>query len=448
MLPAFLTLLIVVRHIRNIALVFVIPKHLFPIAAFAFAVASCHKPTPIGGEIIPGGNAFTVEQTDTFTLSTFVERDDSVVTSLQNTYLLGSISDPVFGNSTAGIFTQLRLPVTKISGNDNLLDSLVLCLQYAAPAYGVEDAPHDLVAYRVTEDMVLGQSYTSERNFLYDPVEIGRVSGFVPDDSGTLRIHLDRSFGEELIHESAAGTFASDQSFLDYLPGIYIAPDTSKGHSSSMMFIDLLTSSSSLDLHYRKGNDTIIFSLLINTLTATQNFFVQNYAGTTAELALADSLADTTETLLQGMGGLRVRVKLPDLTALGDIAINKAELILTVIDGSDTPNVAPTLVRPRVIAESGGLETTTDEALALLTAAYDLGDDLITEDVNGTTYKRYRINLAKHLYLLNRGELHTDEIILQVIPPSESPARVRIGGTRHPDPEVRMKLNVIFSRIL
>lgn len=407
----------------------------------------CRKPTPVGIEILPPNQAFGTVFTDTFDLVTWVGREDSLVTSLQQTYILGSMSDPVFGNSYGGIFTQVRLPASQTPNGPLVFDSAVLVLNLKGPVYGEESSTHDIVVYRVTEDMVLGEDYLATRSFQYDPIEIGRMDDYLPNDTAELRIPLNQSFGEMLLAESQTTTFSSLSNFQSFLKGIYIAPDTSNGHSNSMMLVDLLSAKSTLSLHFRDDdNDTLVYSFIINSLCASQNLFIHNYEGTQAATALADSTADDLETLVEGINGLRLFVKLPDLSSLGEIAVNKAELVLTVID--DTIYTAAANVIPRVVNDSGRAELISDQVLSDITVLYDIGGALDPEVDGSITYQRYRINLASHMQLLARGDVDEDVIFIRVYPPTSTPARVRLGGTNHADHNVRMKLNLTYTKLM
>jgi hypothetical protein len=361
--------------------------------------------------------------------------------------MLGSMSDATFGNSYAGIFTQVRLPASQTPLGPLTFDSAVLVLNLKGSVYGDETSTHDIVVYRVTEDMVLGEDYYATRSFQYDPVEIGRVDDYLPNDTSQLRICLSQSFGEMLLAESQTATFSSQSTFQSFLKGLYIAPDTSRGHSNSMLSVDLLSTGSTLSLFYRDAdNDTLIYSFITNSLCASQNHFIHNYSGTQAAAALVDSAADDQETLIEGINGLRLFVRLPDLGSLGDIAVNKAELVLTVIDDS-TYSAAATMV-PRLVNDSGVVELISDQILSDITTLYDIGGTLDPEIEGATTYLRYRINLASHLQLLSRGEIDENVIFIRVSPPTSTPARVMIGGTNHNDPNVRLKLNLVYTKLM
>jgi len=411
-------------------------------------ISACHKPTVVGTELLPGGQSFETEFTDTFILSSSVERDTPVITSAQSTFMLGSLSDMRFGKAYAGIFTQLRLSAGQTGQGTLTLDSAVLVLRHRGQAYGDKTTTHDIVVYRVTENMEVGAEYKASRTFSFDATPIGGIDDYVVNEAADLRIPMTQAFGEMMLTESQTANFSSNDAFVNFFKGIYIAPDTSAGHSNSMMQIDLLSSASTIHLHYRNpSNDTLVYSFVIGSSAATQNHFTHNYIGSMAETLIADSTADDIETMIESLGGLRLKVTLPDITLFGDIAINKAELILTVIE--DSTYSAPEALLPRTVnVTTGRTQALTDEALALLTTQYSAGGTLQSESVGNATYQRYRINLAKHMYLLHRGDIASREIVIQVVPVSQTAGRVRIGGVAHNDPNVRMKMNLTFTRLL
>ena len=99
------------------------------IGTLLLAFAACKKsPETIGNNLISDSNYIIPFHTDTTEIQCH-SYFDSVSTKNTNYALLGSMKDPIFGNSEAGFFTQFRLSLAGQSfGESPMLDSLVLQL--------------------------------------------------------------------------------------------------------------------------------------------------------------------------------------------------------------------------------------------------------------------------------------------------------------------------------
>ena len=94
----------------------------------------------VGLDIQPPGDRLNVFTTDTFSVYAYSKPVDSVRTDETSVSLLGSIHDPIFGTTTASLYTQFRLSETAVSFGDNpVLDSLVMTLDYKS-LYGDTNA--------------------------------------------------------------------------------------------------------------------------------------------------------------------------------------------------------------------------------------------------------------------------------------------------------------------
>ena len=91
---------------------------------------------------------------DTTTVVTSTELDDSLLTDELSLQLIGKYNDPTFGTSTASVYTQVNLEGTPAFGINPIADSLVLCLAYAG-YYGDTLPSQKIDVYQLTENMVI-----------------------------------------------------------------------------------------------------------------------------------------------------------------------------------------------------------------------------------------------------------------------------------------------------
>lgn len=137
-------------------------KVLFLLVGLVLLGASCRKSNFIGEDLIPDGDHLQSEHTDTFSVITYTALGDSVVTSQNVYYALGSLESDKFGKSTAGIYAQLRLPTNNIFfGNGSAVDSVVLTLDYAG-YYGDTTQFHKVNVYRLVQPLQSGRLYYSD----------------------------------------------------------------------------------------------------------------------------------------------------------------------------------------------------------------------------------------------------------------------------------------------
>ncbi|HMU69057.1 MAG TPA: DUF4270 family protein, partial [Chitinophagales bacterium] len=227
-------------------------------------LTSCDKDNFIGKDLLPDEDFLNSEQIDTFKIITYTDFDDSVVTSQNVFYALGSLDNQRYGKATASIYSQVLLPANNLFfGDAPEVDSVVLTLDYSG-YYGDTTLYHSLNVYRMSEPMQSGRNYHSDDKFRHIPVPIGRKSNFKVNmldsvmlaDSSLwephLRIPMYNTFGTNIINLDST-ILASDTSFLEYLQGIYITPDTSAGYSNAIMYFDMASDISGLRIYYHNS---------------------------------------------------------------------------------------------------------------------------------------------------------------------------------------------------
>ena len=98
----------------------------------------------IGLNLLPGEDAMNVEFFDTLTLQTSYKQEDSLRTDAHLLYelqatnhqlMIGKYVDPVFGETSAELFTQVK-PSAVFSNTNKTYDSLFLNLAYIISNYG------------------------------------------------------------------------------------------------------------------------------------------------------------------------------------------------------------------------------------------------------------------------------------------------------------------------
>ncbi len=276
---------------------------------------SCRKPTDIGDELLPIEDLLNSEKIDTFQVITYTLPDDSVVTSQNKFYALGSLNSSVYGKTTAGFFVQVLLPTNNLTfGDGAVTDSVILILDYA-DFYGDISQRQSVSVYRMLEPLESNRLYYSDTRFSILPISLGYKKQFVPavydsveingvQNEPHLRIRLSEFFGNEIMSDTLV--LENDTTFLNYLNGLYVEPDTSGGHSNGIMLFDLNSTISGLTIYYH-NNTADSLSIRFPFTGIKTNYFTHNYEGSAIqdeELNMPDT-SGANETFVQGFGGLK-----------------------------------------------------------------------------------------------------------------------------------------------
>lgn len=422
-------------------------------------LSSCREDTLIGNNLVPGSSYLPGIFTDTLTLHTSTQREDSLPASNLSKYVLGAMNDDVFGRSYAGVYTQLRLPSFGLSfGDSATVDSAVLSLTYAG-FYGDKTSPQSIQVFRVTEALSDSTVY-SDRTFTVDPAPIGAKINFVVNlDSSyqegdtvykpQLRIPISNALAQEILQQSPTGAFVDNASFRAFLKGLYVAPDTSAGYTKGVMYVNLRNPESALTIYYRfPSGAQQKLRLLMDGSSVNSNYFKHNYSFTPVQTAITNS-GNEEASFVQSMAGVKTRLLLPHIHNLGFVIINKAELIITELatfaDADSAVYAAP--ARILVIgADSNGKNTSIVDQTFGATGLPVYGGDHFTIVENGQAYTRYKLSIAGYLQQLINNQTGNFGLFLVNASGNSTADRIIIGGGNRND-AYRIKLNLIYTKI-
>ena len=292
----------------------------------------CKDDNEVGLSLLPPGDQLVTVFSDTSTVSTTTVKEDSLKSDELSLQLLGSYVDPVFGLSTASIFSQVNLVGTPTFGNTPVADSFYLYLAYAG-YYGDTTQSQTINIYRMTDDMHIDSSYFSNKTFGYDPSPLATVT-FTPhpltNDSGAadafLKIPISSTLANEIVSQSTS-TFASNADWLLYFKGLYIKSNDAVGTGAISYFSFF---KSKLTLYFHDTSLTAqnyTFSLQGSRV----NQFSHNFSINNSDVSrqLADSNYNDSLNYLQAMSGVKTKISFPFLKHFldsGNILVNRAEL--------------------------------------------------------------------------------------------------------------------------
>ena len=382
--------------------------------------SSCKDPEELGLEVQPTSDQLLVIKTDTATLFTKTVKEDSLNSNGIALQLLGSYNDPVFGRSDAGFFAQVVLGLSPSFGSASdvlIADSLILSMAYAG-YYGDTNTTLTAHVYRLNED--LGDSaYYTDKIFTYDANDLSGNFSFKPKPNGqaALRIPLSQTLASDLVALNGQNQFTDNASWLQYFKGLYVKTDPELGiGSGSISYFDLFyNSNSKLTLYFRKitsANDTTFqkyeFSLSTFKLINHQEHFY-NGSATDVGHQLSDATWKDSLNYIQAMAGVKVKITMPYLkhfTDSGNIAVNKAELLIPVQEGSTdiySPPVKLRLIQIGVSASGGD---------TILTDAYE-GSSYYGGVYNGDEHA-YKFNIARTIQRILDNKVSDYGLYLEV----------------------------------
>ena len=254
----------------------------------AVGVMACTKePDRIGTNVIPPSDRLPFGIDTTIVLEAFSVREDSVRTDETSQNVLGSYWDPVFGITTASIYTQLRLPFTGHSFGDNpVIDSAVLTLALKG-GYGDSTSIQTIKVFELSDTLSYEAVYYSNQTVAYYPTElISKTFIARPYDSVMvdtvktaphIRLRLDQAAPGFINKILTASTdqLSQNESFLNHIKGIYITAEIPSGPGKgTLMYINLESALSELALYYHNNeSDSLAFNLVINSSSARFNHF-------------------------------------------------------------------------------------------------------------------------------------------------------------------------------
>jgi hypothetical protein len=328
---------------------------LFSVASAILSTA-CDETKEIG---LPQGQPLGVFVTENIPLTTSTVLVDSVPTSGSNYLLVGQYQHPKLGNITARSFFQPIYTTNEPPAFDAgaTVDSLVLSLVYD---YATGNAAVDQqVNVHLLTDSIQRRPYFRHESLRYDAEAVGSATFKLLLDSAnaarrTVRIRLPQSLGERLLSYSG-------QSFADFVKNFYgfALTGAQTGNSAIMSY---RTGSSALTLYYTGGGTakSYVYGAYANPLfptpnapntqssyTAAATYVFNQITADPAGNALAEKLqnqydtvpstADNPETYVQGGLGIMTRIRFDNFDEIrrqGNVAINRAELIVTPSPGS------------------------------------------------------------------------------------------------------------------
>lgn len=312
----------------------------------SFGFVSCKKnETKIGKEVLAADQVLNSLVTDTFALTTYTFKEDSVNSKNQIHALLGAMNDPKFGTTAASFYSQVRLdnPGNTDFGVAPVVDSIVLSLGYAG--YYGKTTSQNFEVHEITEDLINTNKYYSFSDATFNATDLvvpgkGNITPkptskvVVGTDTvgAQIRLPLVNTFATYLMDGVASGHYMSQDAFKAFFKGFHLkVTDTNPGsNSGGVMYFDLNNINTRLTIYYKVDGVDKRYSYLLNGACVNFNHMDFNTAGTNFQNVLDNPTAGQKEFYAQAFTS-RAVIEFPTIKKLpANALIHKATLILPV----------------------------------------------------------------------------------------------------------------------
>ncbi|MDD3280481.1 MAG: DUF4270 domain-containing protein [Bacteroidales bacterium] len=416
----------------------------------------------VGLDVQPDSDKLSLLFNDTTSIYAYSLMEDSIPTDETSLSVLGFVSDPVFGKTQAGIYSQFRLAVTALDfGDSAVLDSIVLSLAYDG-FFGDTLNPFMVKVYELDESIDIKKTYYNTSSLSYNPTNLTETTNFHvypkpksvnPVDSTqkkpVIRIPLSKTYGnEKFIAKSGTSELENNDNFLAYFKGLYVLAE-GVSNNGSMVYVDMLDAWSCLTLYYHnKEKKGLKHSFIIKEAAArftSINHFDYGDAHTSLKKQILDK--DYTEVeeklYVQASGGVKTLLRFPHLKAMFEnqkVVINKAELVITRSDDDYSVFFQPPALDMYYKKDS------------MASTSYYLPDFLIGSDYFGGTYntnkQEYRFRITQYVQNLIMGDTEDYPLHLVVKGAATKANRMVFYGINPTnDNERRLRLEITYSII-
>lgn len=412
-------------------------------AAFLYLIfcgTSCTESTSIGSDLLEG-DLQDLRFTNDFELETQTLQADSVrvfspiLSSQLAEYNFGTYIDPIFGKVSSSIYAQVSLNGAGPDFSGATVDSVVLVLPYVVDyEFGDIDSEYGVNVLRINEDVEAESTLWSDTTFSTEPIPIG-TANFTPrptlsdsinievpenDTLGfetervapQLRITLNDDYANELFNADTL-VFASDTSFTNVFQGIHIVPTTE--NDGLFAFNIRANADAGVFVYYSTSEKNAFYRFPFASSDLKMTNYQHDYAGSVTQTIL-DSPNDADSLFfVQGFGGVSGQVELQDLSVLeGDIAINKAELVLRVADlPEDEGNFATPDQLILAYQNEDGVYFVTEDVANATSANQSTLTSSLSVDIFGGAFVEgengepatYTLNVTAYLQNVLRGDI-------------------------------------------
>jgi hypothetical protein len=235
--------------------------------------------------------------------------------------------------------------------------------------------------------------------------------------------------------------YESNTEFKDWFKGIQIRPSSSNPSDASIIRFKSKDALTKLTLHYTDtsngGSVAKVFEFLTNEDAEVVSVFEHTHP-----VNLTDNLTTDTVVYVQGLDGLHTKIEFPFVHTLGNVIINKAELVIPVADTGTNDFPEPIQILAK-IKNLGGELIAIDDVITSINRAqsYFLFGGVL-EDTGNKNFV-YRMYISEEMQALVNGTTFEPAIYI-TLPSALDPERVQLMNEKGIN---SAKLHLTYTRI-
>lgn len=422
----------------------------------AIAVMGCtNQSTVIGLDLMD--DVIGTDFTDTITVEAYSVMEDTIKTSQLSSDMIGSIYDPVFGESSAAAFARFTLSGSSVNfGDSPVLDSVVLSLQISG-YYGDTLSKCNITVHNLEEELSASGNYHQDSEVAYNPSPINyslegisiKPKTSVVVDTGIynphLRIRLSQAFGQYLIdnQEQLNGNINS------VLKGLCIKATTHTGNVGYILSTNMNSALTGIIIYYHNNSasgqryqlscagDNVHFSQI------NHNYSVSQSSDFVDQVLNGDKEIGKKVLFAQGGGGVKTKITFPHIASAfakekDRVVVHRAELVITNVRPDEQFLIQPTSLTLQGISKTDGKINFIPDDDYYMGTAYFGG-------LYESSKKEYRFRITKYVQqqIMKSSDLE-NSLYLVVRGAGVRPNRLVFAGTD--DAESRLRLEISYSK--
>ena len=277
------------------------------------SLLSCSEPSIIGLEVQPDSEKITINSNSSNLIDFNNESEESLINN-SSLNLLGELEDNYFLKNKASFITQILLPESNLTLEENLtVDSVILSYNYS-DYYGNLDGFSSIEVRKIEQDVYSDSIYYSN-DFSYDDfAQLPNIAEdyYISFDSlnPLVRIKINNDIGQQIL--ALGNTILSNNNdFLDDFKGLFVSAQT----QNTILYLNPLATNSNFLIYYHNDLDsantlsfrldgdaarTNVFEKVIsnNILNNKENIYVESMSGYKCNISFTN--LDTLQKMLAG----------------------------------------------------------------------------------------------------------------------------------------------------
>ena len=275
---------------------------------------SCSEPSIIGLEVQPDSEKITISSNSSNLIDFNNESEESLINNA-SLNLLGELEDSYFLKNKASFITQILLPESNLTLEENLtVDSVILSYNYS-DYYGNLDGFSSIEVRKIEQDVYSDSIYYSNDFSYNDFAQLLNVAEdyYISFDSlnPLVRIKINNDIGQQIL--ALGNTILSNNNdFLDDFKGLFVSAQA----QNTILYLNPLATNSNFSIYYHNDLDSAnTLSFQLDGNAARTNVF---------EKVISNDILNNKENIyIESMSGYKCNISFTNLDTLQKILSGK-----------------------------------------------------------------------------------------------------------------------------